>query len=140
VVPEAVKLWRESRGAGGEDTEAKIEDAELDLLIFHLGPSQAQPIHFIHLVIQLRWIPRTSTSLQVHQENFTAFRPTKVTTCDIAVYKSSIVNAAESRYHWQLSVVEMDPELPQLPPSFPVCQKMSTRGKQRYAPGEILQR
>ena len=29
MVPEAVKLWRESWGAGGEDTEAK-----LDLLIF----------------------------------------------------------------------------------------------------------
>ena len=29
VVPEAVKLWRESWGAGGKDTEAK-----LDLLIF----------------------------------------------------------------------------------------------------------
>ncbi|KAK2459584.1 hypothetical protein APHAL10511_008394 [Amanita phalloides] len=35
VVPEAVKLWRKSRGAGGEDTKArKMEDAELDLLIF----------------------------------------------------------------------------------------------------------
>ena len=31
MVPEAVKLWRESRG---EDTEAKMEDAALDLLIF----------------------------------------------------------------------------------------------------------
>ncbi len=34
MVPEAVKLWRESRGAGREDTEVKMEDAELDLLIF----------------------------------------------------------------------------------------------------------
>ena len=35
VVPEAVKLWRESRGAGGEDTKAReTEDAELDFLIF----------------------------------------------------------------------------------------------------------
>lgn len=32
VVPEAVKLWRKSRGAGGEDRN--VEDAELDLLIF----------------------------------------------------------------------------------------------------------
>jgi hypothetical protein len=35
VVPEAVKLWRQSRGAGGEDTKAReVEDAELDFLIF----------------------------------------------------------------------------------------------------------
>ncbi|KAM6503392.1 hypothetical protein JOM56_000335 [Amanita muscaria] len=34
VVPEAVKLWRKSRRAGGEDTKAMTEDAELDLLIF----------------------------------------------------------------------------------------------------------
>ena len=31
VVPEAVKLWRES---WEEDTKAKMEDAALDLLIF----------------------------------------------------------------------------------------------------------
>ncbi|KAF8325529.1 hypothetical protein F5887DRAFT_1018708 [Amanita rubescens] len=34
VVPEAVKLWRKSQRAGGEDTKAKMEDANLDLLIF----------------------------------------------------------------------------------------------------------
>ena len=33
-MPEAVKLWRKSRRAGGEDIKAMTEDAELDLLIF----------------------------------------------------------------------------------------------------------
>ena len=34
MVSEAVKLWRKSRGAGGENAKAMTEDAELDLLIF----------------------------------------------------------------------------------------------------------
>ena len=35
VVPEAVKLWRESRGAGANNTEnQENEDAQLDFLIF----------------------------------------------------------------------------------------------------------
>ena len=35
VVPEAVKLWRESRGAGVNGTEnQEREDAQLDFLIF----------------------------------------------------------------------------------------------------------
>ena len=35
VVPEAVKLWRESRGAGVNGTEnQQNEDAQLDFLIF----------------------------------------------------------------------------------------------------------
>lgn len=37
MVPEAVKLWRESRRPGGDSGEvnnAMTEDAELDLLIF----------------------------------------------------------------------------------------------------------
>ena len=35
VVPQAVKLWRESRGAGADVTEEReSEDAQLDLLIF----------------------------------------------------------------------------------------------------------
>ena len=33
-MPEAVKLWRKSQRAGGEDTKAEMEDANLDLLIF----------------------------------------------------------------------------------------------------------
>jgi hypothetical protein len=54
---------------------------------------------FISL-ISSDWVPTERlTSLQVHQENVTAFRPTKVTTCNIAVDKPSIVNALESRLH-----------------------------------------
>ena len=35
MVPQAVKLWRESRGAGVNVTQEKeSEDAQLDLLIF----------------------------------------------------------------------------------------------------------
>ena len=34
VVPQAVKLWRESQGAGTDDTDKKSEDAQLDFLIF----------------------------------------------------------------------------------------------------------
>ena len=34
VIPEAVKLWRESREAGVDGTEIEREDAQLDFLIF----------------------------------------------------------------------------------------------------------
>lgn len=35
MIPEAVKLWRESRGAGVNDTEQEsAEEAQLDFLIF----------------------------------------------------------------------------------------------------------
>jgi hypothetical protein len=58
-----------------------------------------QRVYLIHLIDQLRWVPRVLTSLQIHQENVVAFRPIKVTTCDITVDKPSIVNALESRFH-----------------------------------------
>ena len=57
-----------------------------------------QSIYFIHLTIQLRLVLRMHTPLQVHQENVTS-HPTKVTTCDIAVNKTSIVDASESVLH-----------------------------------------